>query len=247
MFTGIRSATAMKQKANKSSESRELLTTERLCEIWQKVRTDSDARKALNDLDNAGFRISHLKPSDATFMRPNWADYVAALPLLPNTPSTRRIHLKTEFRNYRPLVQELRQFVAEWDAPFVEVKVFHSQHDSVDAISTFRKDLLQAAATLDHFLSCDYYVRSVNQRNQLIAELRWTIREKTGKPHDRELSVLIDAAFRAAGREEGLYIDSTTLDRIEKRAKETRVKANRRIRNLIKTRAPSFPHSTRNR
>jgi hypothetical protein len=100
---------------------------------------------------------------------------------------------------------------------------------------------------LEHFLSWDYYVRYLNSRNALIAELRWTIRERTGRPHDRDLNILIDAAFRAAGNKEGCYIDAATLDRIEKRQKESRVKANRRIRSLISAPAPSLERSTRNR
>jgi hypothetical protein len=65
----------------------ELLTTDRLGDIWEKIRSDAEGRRALKRLEEAGFRISHLTPSDATFKRPCWADYVAALPLLPNRPS----------------------------------------------------------------------------------------------------------------------------------------------------------------
>ena len=60
-------------------------------------------------------------------------------------------------------------------------------------------------------------MRYINPRNSVIATLRWTIRDRTGKPHDRELNVLTDAAFRAAGYKDGYYLDSATLDRIEKR------------------------------
>jgi hypothetical protein len=85
----------------------------------------------------------------------------------------------------------------------------------------------------ERFLSWNYYVRYVNRRNALIAELGWTIRERTGRPRDRELNALIDAAFRAAGCNKGCYIEPTTLDRIEKREKEGRQRVNRRIRELI--------------
>jgi hypothetical protein len=86
----------------------------------------------------------------------------------------------------------------------------------------------RAASFIEKFLSWDWYIRERNPRNVLIAELRWTIRDRTGKPHDRELSTAIDAAFRAAGREV-LRLDNTTLDRIEKREKEIRVKSFRRL------------------
>jgi hypothetical protein len=236
----LKRATTVNRKAKKSSELRALLTTEQLCDIWEKIRADTDARRALARLGEAGFRISHLKPMDATFKYPSWADYIAALPLLSDKPSTRRIYLKTRLRKYWPLVRELRRFADKWNAPFVEVKIFACKDHSRPGIRTLRKDLLKAASMLEHFLSWDYYVRYSNRRNAVIAELRWTIRERTGRPHDRELNVLIDAAFRAAGYKNACHIDSTTLDRIEKREKENREKVNRRVRSLIKAHSPSL-------
>jgi hypothetical protein len=233
------------QEANKSSEHTEPLTTKQLCDIWEKIRSDTDGRKALERLDEAGFQISHLKPRDATFKQPSWADYVAALPLLPNKPSTRRIHSKINLRKYRPLVQELRSIAANLTAPFVEVTILSSKDYPDSTLSTLRDDLLKAATTLEHFLSWDYCVRNVNPRHAAIAELRWTIRQKTGRPHDRELNDLMDSGFRAVGSKEDSYIDSTTLDRIEKRQKESRVKAHRRIRSLMSMPSTSGCHSTR--
>jgi len=90
--------------------------------------------------------------------------------------------------------------------------------------------LRDTADFLEHFFRWDWYTRDQNPRNAIIAELRWTIRHRTGRPHDAELSALIDAAYRAAGIEEGCYIDATALDKIEKREKEGRVKATRRLR-----------------
>lgn len=235
----------MKKRASKSSVHSEPLTTEQLHGIWEKILSDTDARSALERLDEAGFRIAHLKPSDATFKHPTWADYFAALPLLPNAPSTRRIHRKVSFQKYRPLVRELREFAAKVNNPFVGVGIFSKRDLPNPAISTLPEDLLKAASMLEHFLSWDYYERHLNPRNALIAELRWTIRERTGRPHDRELSTLIDAAFRAAGYKEGFYFDPTTLDRIEKREREGRVKANRRVRDLISASSPLLRRSTR--
>ncbi len=233
-------AGAMRERTSNGNEHSKPPDTERLRDIWGKVLSDTDARTALERLDEAGFRISHLKPRDATFQYPNWADCVAALPFLPNKPSTRRIHRKTSFQKYWPLVGELRRFAAEVNVPFVEVATFGTRDYSVPAIGTLREDLLKAASMLEHFLSWDFYVRYLNSRNALIAELRWTIRERTGRPHDPEFGVLIHTAFRAAGFKEGCYIDSTALDRIEKRQREGRVKANRRMRRLISVASPSL-------
>jgi hypothetical protein len=232
-------------RKSKSSDRQVLFTTEQLCDIWEKVCSDPDAQRALERLDEAGFRLSHLKPQDATFKHPNWADYIAAIPLLRNKPSTRRIHDKTSFRKYWPLVRELRRFAAIVIMPFVDLAIFSRRDYPPPTIGTLREDLLKAASMLEHFLSWSYYVRQVNPRNAVIAELRWTIRHRTGRPHDREFTVLIHAAFRAAGFEEGCYIDATTLDRIEKRQKEGRVKANQRIRYVNGSSPPYFRRSTR--
>jgi hypothetical protein len=235
----------MKKKASKRSEHTEPLTTKQLCDIWEKILSDSDGRRALKRLDEAGFRISHLTPSDATFERPCWADYVAAIPLLPNRPSTRRIHRKIKLRKYWPLVLELRQFAAKVASPFAVVTVLGARDclDSDKSIS--RDDLLKAATVVEHFLYWDYCVRNLNPRNAVIAELRWTIRQRTGRPHDRELNDLIGSAFRAAGFKKDCYIDSTALDRIEKRQQESRTKTHKRIRSLISMSSTSGRRSTR--
>ena len=218
------------------------LTTERLCDIWEKILSDSDGRRALEQLDKAGFRMSHLKPRDATFKHPSWADYVSALPLLPDEPSTRRIHSNGSLHKYWPIVRELRRVAANMNAPFVEVTIFRSKDFPESDLTTSPDDLLKTAAILEDFFSWNYCVRNLNPRHALVAELRWTIREKTGRPHDRELNDLIASAFRAAGSKEYCYIDSTTLERIEKRQRESRVKAHQRIRRLLSTSRPSSRH-----
>jgi hypothetical protein len=107
-------------------------------------------------------------------------------------------------------------------------------------------DLADSAARfLEKFTSWDWSIRERNPRNASIAELRWTIRQRTGKPQDRELSTLIDAACRAAGRPV-LCLDDTTLDRIEKREKEVRVKSMRRMNSQAHSSPPPKSKSTRN-
>ena len=219
-------------RRTENSKLPEPFTTERLCNIWEKICSESRARQALKRLDDAGFPISHSKPMDATFKQPSWADYIAAIPLVANKPSTRRIYQKAARRKYWPLVRELRKLAAVMNLPFVGNEISSSKDYPIRTTHTLREDLLKAAWVLEQFLSWNYYVRQVNPRNALIAELRWAIRYKTGAPHDRELNILFDAAYRAAGRNEGCYIDSSALDRIEKRQKESRMKASRRIRGI---------------
>lgn len=114
----------MKKEQSKNSKHPELLSTERLCDIWKKILSDRRAKAALERLAQAGFPIAHLQPSDATFKHPSWADYIAALPLLPNKPSTRHIHRKVTLEKHWPVVRELRRFAAQLSAPlFVDVTI----------------------------------------------------------------------------------------------------------------------------
>jgi hypothetical protein len=156
----------MKKKASKRSEHTKAITTKQLCDIREKILSDSDGRRALERLGEAGFRISHLKPKDPSFKHPTWADYIAALPLLPSKPSTRRIHSKIRLRKHRSLIQELRCVAAKMYSPFAEVTIFGRKDDPDSALST-RDDLLDAATTIEDFLSWDYCVRNLNPDTQL--------------------------------------------------------------------------------
>jgi hypothetical protein len=211
------------------------ITLERLQEIWEKIRKDKYAQKALHQLDQDGFPISHLNPCDPSFRQPSWADYIAAIPLVTNRPSRRRLHSKATLRKHWPLVRAIRHLAQKVDDGFSEVYFVTRRDINLDDIARLRKRLLETADWVENFLSWDWYTRDKNRRNALIAELRWTIRHRTGRPHDHELNVLIDAAFRAAGLKKGPYLDPATLDRIEKREKESRVKAAKRLRSRIHT------------
>ena len=122
---------------------------------------DADARKALERLDKSGFRISHLTPRDASLNHPSWADYIAALPLLPNEPTTRRIHRESDFRKHLPLARELRTLAETLNSPFVDLTIFGTR-DLADFPNNLQEDLLKTASTLEHFLSWNYCVRYIN-------------------------------------------------------------------------------------
>jgi hypothetical protein len=136
--------------------------------------------------------------------------------------------------------------VEEINDPFCEFSIVSTKDCSLGEIRDLVQRATKTADFLEKFVSWDWCSRQRNPRNALIAELRWTIRERTGKPHDRELSTVIDAACRAAGREE-LCLDNTTLDRIEKREKESRGKSFRRLNSYAElSRKPLENKSTRN-
>jgi hypothetical protein len=147
-------------------------------------------------------------------------------------------------RKYRPLVKALRDFGRQLDDPFSSVSRITTKDTDIQLGEDLRGLAAGAASFIEKFISWDWCVIKRNPRNSLIAELRWTIRARTGKPHDRELYTIIDAACRAADRD-GLYLDNWTLDRIEKRVRETRVKSFRRLK-FYAGLSPTPKSSTRN-
>jgi hypothetical protein len=217
----------------------ENLNLKKLQDVWSKILKDRDAKRAMRRLKRDGFGISQRRLQNHTLQHPSWTFYIAAIPLLPNRPSRRRVHSHKVLRKHRSLVGALRQLAKEIDDPFCDVSIQSTIDYRTEKISSLGKRVAETSDFLEQFLSWDWYIRDRNARNALIAELRWNIRERTGRPHDSELGVLIDAAFRAAGVNEGFYIDATTLDRIEKREKEGRVKATRRLRSLLNRISPS--------
>jgi hypothetical protein len=204
------------------------ITLNQLNAIWKKVLSDPDASKALATLKKSGFPLTDLCPRDPTFHNPTWADYIAAIPLLPSRSSRRHIHRHGTLQRYRPLVKALRTFEQKVRDPFCEKHLISARNFEIHQLKDLGDVVANAADFIEHFLSWDWYVRDRNPRNALIAELRWTIRNRTGKPHDEDLSTLIDAAFRATGRKE-LMLDNVTLDQIENREAEGRIKATCRL------------------
>lgn len=220
-------------------------TLDQLNSVWNGVLRDKTARVALERLKRDGFNIGDLSPKDPTFHSSSWADSIAAIPLLENRPSRTIFHHPVCLRKHLPLVRALRNFARQCDDPFCEKALISTGDMTILPDENSPNPAESAASFIEKFLSCHWYIRERNRRNALIAELRWAIRSRTGKPHDRELSTLIDAACRAAGCEE-LCLDNTTLERIEKREKDTRVKSVRRLK-FHAGLSPTPGKSTRNR
>jgi hypothetical protein len=202
-------------------------TLEQRTVVWGTILTDPDAKGALTRLRRDGFAIDHLMPDDSGHLC--WADYISAIPFFPNRPSRRQLHKAKALRKHLPLVTVLRQLIAKSSEPFCEIRRNTKKGIFVGLDPKLAHELAAAADLVEEFLTWDWYTRDRNNRNSVIAALRWKIRQSTGTPHDRELGTLIYAAFRAAGIKEDFYLDATTLDRIEKLDKEGRIKATYRL------------------
>jgi hypothetical protein len=203
--------------------------------VWRGILDDQDAREALATLKQDGFPIDDLSPPDSRQV--GWADYIASIPFLPNRPSRRQLHPGRTLRKHLPLVNALRQFAAEANDPFCEIRVITKNEILLEGSRNFGKELGQAADLIEKFISSDWSTRNRNPRNAVIASLRWMIRHRTGAPHDSELAVLIDAALSAVGKS-CIFLDPHTLERIEKREREGRVKAACRL-NYLSGKSPS--------
>ena len=166
-------------------------------------------------------------PDDSGYLC--WADYIASIPFFSNRPSRRQLHKAKTLRKHLQLVKALRGLVAKTSEPFCETRINSKKGTFIGLDPKLAHKLAAAADIVDEFLTWDWYTRDRNERNSVIAALRWKIRQSTGTPHDRELGTLIYAAFRAAGIKEDFYLDATTLGRIEKLQKEGRVKATCRL------------------
>ena len=97
-----------------------LPTLGQLKSVWSGIEKDPAALAALEQLNRHGFNVQHLSPRDPTFRSPSWADYIAAIPLLPNRPSRSYFHRRISRVKHLPLVNALRDFARQFDDPFRE-------------------------------------------------------------------------------------------------------------------------------
>lgn len=215
------------------------LDPQQLTDLWNKAVRSRRAQKAFAQLKEHGFAIGDLEPASSKGYL-TWADYLASIPFLPNQPSRRQIRSSKELRKYLQVVRILRNLGCSISDPFTEVVIQTDKDIDCREINTLGKRVSEAADFLSEVLQWDWSSRNRNPRNTMIAVLRAQIRFRTGKPHDNELNALIDAVFRAAGKE-GMHIEPTTLDRIEKREKEGRVKTARRLHSLGHRRYTVYP------
>jgi hypothetical protein len=67
-----------------------------------------------------------------------------------------------------------------------------------------------------------------NPYKYTIALVRWAVRVHTGSPHDKELIDLIDAAYRAAGKD-GFHMELDAFKKIEIHDRDTRMAGRRKL------------------
>jgi hypothetical protein len=219
------------------------LTLVQLRSVWRGILANPEAENALAKLEQDGFPSNRPKLHD--LKHPSWANYVAAIPFLPNRSSRRRTHQGKTLRKHLSLVNVLREFAADASDPFCEIQVRTKNEILFEGSREFSQELGQAANLIEKLISSNWSVRDRNPRYTVIAQLRRTVRYLTGTPHDSALATLIDAALSTAGKK-CIFLDPHRLDRIEKRETEGRMKSARHLdylRGLSPT--PTLSLSTR--
>jgi hypothetical protein len=139
-------------------------TVSQLCDVWNGVVQNREAREALIRLQRDGFHVTHLKPRDPTLKRPNWEDYIAAIPFLSNRPSRSQIHRSKSLRRHLSLVSTLRRLAENMNDPFCEVRVVGTSDYSLEEIVGSARHVTNTADFLERLLSWDWYTRFVNSR-----------------------------------------------------------------------------------
>jgi hypothetical protein len=210
-------------------------TLQQITPVWQSIRADPEGKQALAKLKRDGFAIDHLTPHGPK--SPTWADYFASIPFLPNQSSQRHLQRKKTLRKHLPLVNAMRQFAAQANDPFCEIRMVRGNETLLEDCRELGLEFGKAADLIERFISSDWSTRERNPRNTVIASLRWTIRHRTGSSHDSELATLIDAAFVAVGKD-CLCLESRALHRIEELERVGRVKAARRL-NYVSEKSPT--------
>jgi hypothetical protein len=214
-------------------------TLHELQAVWRKILENPEAVGALARLKRDGFPISRRALNE----HPSWASHIASIPFLPNRDSRPRLHRGKSLRKHMSLVNFLREFAAETNVNFCEIRIRRGNEILLKDSREFSAELSQAADLIEKLISSNWSVRHQNPRNTVIASLRWTIRDRTGSPHDLELANLIDAAREAAGKQP-IYLGPQRLARMERLELEGRGKAASRLEFVSgKSTSPSFDKS----
>jgi hypothetical protein len=201
------------------------LHQEDLDSIWQAIRKDKRGARALAVLKKHGFDLERI-PVDLH----TWPGMITTIPFLPNCRA--RSRLLSRPYGLRLATGFLRQLARSLASPYSRVeardprgKVIYMQASDELNPSLFTK----AADFLEKVSSWKWVITEHNPRQNAIAYLRWEIKSRTKKPHDRQLADLLDATFRAAGFKEGFYMTFESLKKTETIERETRKAARRKL------------------
>jgi hypothetical protein len=203
------------------------LTLTELKRRWEAIRKDDCGASALKSIKRAGWDLEAIDVD-----RNTWPGIIAAIPSLPNRRAG-----STPY----PAPREAARRVMLWlrglagaaeDGCRIETRDIRQRVIYMNGAHEIDPARLRSVANAieDLALHKRWVVTRHNSQQNAIAELRWTVRHRCGKPMDSALLSLLDAAFRAAG-EKGVRLDQDALKKVENTECKTRMKARQKLRN----------------
>ncbi len=194
---------------------------------WEMIRSDVCGAAALKTIKEAGWDLAAI-PLDGY----SWPSIVAAIPLLPNQKagSAPRPAPKDAARRVVLWLRGLARAVQ--DASRIEARDTRERVIYMDGAPEISPKRLRATADVieDLALRKRWVVTRHNPRQNNVAGLRWTVRQKCGTPMDEAILNLLDAAFRAAGKG-GVPYDQEALKKLETTERKIRMNARRKLGN----------------
>jgi hypothetical protein len=193
--------------------------------IWRAIQRDRYGARALVILKKHGFDLERIPVKSHT-----WPGIIASIPFLPNRRARSRFLSRPH--GLRLAIRFLRELSRSLTSPYSHVEA-HDPRAAViymqasDEVSPLR--FMKAADFLEKVSSWKWVIAEHNPRQNAIASLRWEIKWRTNKPHDKELADLLNGAFRAGGFKEGSHMTSESLKKTETTERETRKAARRKL------------------
>lgn len=203
----------------------ERLQQEDLKKIWSTIRKDRYGARALAILKRDGFDLVRIPVESRT-----WPGMIASIPFLPNLRARSRLLPRPQY--LRLSIGFLRELSRSLASPHCHVEAYDPRERIIYMKPSNEMSPLlftEAVNCLEKMRSWKWVIAEHNPRQHAIASLRWEIRWRTRKPHDKELADLLDATFRACGLKESSYMASESLKKTETTERETRKAARRKL------------------
>jgi hypothetical protein len=165
--------------------------------MWNKIRRDPQAAKALRKLELAGYDGLSTIPTS----KDSITGAIALVPFLPNERA--RSRLQPKLPSARPIIRFLRELTLAARNDYSNLQahdkrghwVFGKAFEGIHP-----RKLEEMTNFLDWVFSMRWLIIHHNPRKLGIYEIREDFIDNTGKSHDAQILDLLDAAFRAAGK-----------------------------------------------
>jgi hypothetical protein len=193
---------------------------------WREIQRDRCGSSALKSIKDAGWDLSAIPLDDHT-----WPAIISAIPSLANRKAGSEPQPAPKESAQR-IILWLRQVAgAGEEGCVVEARDPHERTTYMGGAKEIAPARLRdvADAIEDLALRKRWVLTRHNPQQNAIASLRWTVRERCGRPMDDEILDLLDAAFRAAGKESGVPFTVEALKKVETTERKTRVSGRKKL------------------